>query len=332
MKHVIAVTNQKGGVGKTTTAVNLAAQLATAKRRVVLVDLDPQGNATSSLGIDKEALPKTLYDVVVSGVSPSEIVLPTNVQNLFMLPANSRLAQAEVDLVALPRREFKLADALAHVDAEVVIIDCPPALGLLTINALAAATDVLIPVQSEYFALEGLGQLLQTIQAVRQSLNPRLQILGVVLTMFNKRISLSEQVQAEVAQHFGDKLFKTVVPRNVRLAGKVSTSQDVALNNPANGDVLTYDSSLAKWKNAAGGGGAVSSVAGRTGAVVLTASDVGLSNVSNTSDANKPISTATQTALDAKVTALGSVRIWPAATSFPSSGMQEGDLFPYIGS
>jgi chromosome partitioning protein len=144
--------------------------------------------------------------------------LPTNIENLFLMPANSQLAQAEVDLVGLPRREFRLADALQAVDAEVVIIDCPPALGLLTINALTAASSALIPVQAEYFALEGLGQLLQTIQAVKQSLNPSLEILGVVLTMFNKRMTLSEQVQAEVAQHFGDKLFKTVVPRNVRLA------------------------------------------------------------------------------------------------------------------
>ncbi|HSX15486.1 MAG TPA: ParA family protein [Candidatus Saccharimonadales bacterium] len=218
MKHIIAVTNQKGGVGKTTTAVNVAAQLAGDKRRVVLVDLDPQGNATSSLGVDKDSLSATLYDVVISGMGASEIVLSTNIKNLFLLPANNQLAQAEVDLVSVARREFRLAEALQAVDAEVVIIDCPPALGLLTINALTAATSVLIPVQSEYFALEGLGQLMQTVQAVKQHLNPRLEILGVALTMFNKRMTLSEQVQSEVAQYFGDKLFKTVVPRNVRLA------------------------------------------------------------------------------------------------------------------
>ncbi len=218
MKHIIAITNQKGGVGKTTTAVNLAAQLAGSDRRVVLVDMDPQGNATSSLGIDKERLDKTLYDVLVGAAQPVDIVLPTNVHNLFVLPANSSLAQAEVDLVGMERREYKLREVLSHVDAELVIIDCPPALGLLTVNALTAASDVLIPVQAEYFALEGLGQLLNTVQLVKQGLNPSLEILGVVITMFNRRISLSEQVKAELTQHFGSKLFKVVVPRNVRLA------------------------------------------------------------------------------------------------------------------
>ena len=218
MAHIIAVTNQKGGVGKTTTAVNLAARLAGPKCRVVLVDLDPQGNATSSLGIDKENLSATLYDVLVSGARLDTIVQSCNVGNLFVLPANANLAGAEVDLVNVANRESQLAEVLQHVQADVIIIDCPPALGLLTINALTAAHHVLIPVQAEYFALEGLGQLLNTIQAVRQQLNPHLEILGVVLTMFNKRMVLSEQVYKEVQQHFGDKLFKTVIPRNVRLA------------------------------------------------------------------------------------------------------------------
>lgn len=215
---IIAVTNQKGGVGKTTTAVNLAAQLATDKRRVMLVDLDPQGNATSSIGIDKENLSHTLYDVLISGVNPNSIAFQATNKNLYVLPSNANLAGAEIDLVQIDAREGQLKKVLQQIEADIVIIDCPPALGLLTINALVAADKVLIPVQSEYFALEGLGQLLNTIQLVRKGLNPHIEIMGVVLTMFNKRTVLSEQVQTEVAQHFGDKLFNTVIPRNVRLA------------------------------------------------------------------------------------------------------------------
>lgn len=218
MAFILAVTNQKGGVGKTTTAVNLAAQLASSKRQVLLVDLDPQGNATSSLGIDKQALEHTLYDVLAGTTELADIVQKTTISNLFVLPSNVGLAQAEIDLVGAERREFRLAELLKKVQADVVIIDCPPALGLLTINGLAAANGVLIPVQAEYFALEGLGQLMHTIQLVRRGLNTELEIFGVVLTMYTKRTVLSEQVQKEVAGYFGEKLFHTVIPRNIRLA------------------------------------------------------------------------------------------------------------------
>jgi chromosome partitioning protein len=217
-QKIIAVVNQKGGVGKTTTAINVAAQLADGKHSVLLVDLDPQGNASSGLGIVKDQAAKTTYDVLCRGVSLADAVHESHVAQLFVLPANSNLAGAEVELVNQAQREFALQRALASAAYDYIIVDCPPSLGLLTINGLTAATSVLIPVQTEYYALEGLSQLLNTVQAVRGSTNPNLELLGIALTMFDKRNSLSEQVQAEVKNYFGDKLFHTIIPRNVRLA------------------------------------------------------------------------------------------------------------------
>ncbi|HEX4773968.1 MAG TPA: ParA family protein [Candidatus Saccharimonadales bacterium] len=215
---IIAVVNQKGGVGKTTTAINVAAQLGGPKSTVLLVDLDPQGNATSGMGLSKEGSHKTTYEVVSAGLSLAQAVQETHVAGVYVLPANPNLAGAEVELVNQAEREFALKKALQAASYNYIIIDCPPSLGLLTINGLTAASQVLIPVQAEYYALEGLSQLLSTIQAVRGSTNPSLELLGIALTMFDKRNSLSEQVQQEVNNYFGEKLFEAVIPRNVRLA------------------------------------------------------------------------------------------------------------------
>lgn len=216
---IIAIVNQKGGVGKTTTSINVAAQLAEAKSKVLLIDLDPQGNATSGLGIPKDQAARTTYDVLRGDSTIAQTITETNVAQLRVLPANANLAGSEVELVNTPQREFALKRALETVkDYDYIIIDCPPSLGLLTINGLTAANYVLIPVQAEYYALEGLSQLLSTIQAVKQATNPSLGLLGIVLTMFDKRNSLSEQVEKEVRNYFGETLLSTIIPRNVRLA------------------------------------------------------------------------------------------------------------------
>jgi chromosome partitioning protein len=229
MGKVIAILNQKGGVGKTTTAINLGAYLAKAGKRVLIVDFDPQGNATSGLGLSKEATETTSYDILFR---PSEIataIQETDTAGLNIIGTNAGLAAAEVELVSKPDREHMLKKALSsNLDYDYVLIDCPPALGLLTINALTAADNLLIPVQAEYYALEGLSQLLSVMQRVRQGLNTKLELLGVVVTMYDSRTSLADQVYKELQKHFGDKLLKTVIPRNVRLAEAPSHGRPIA--------------------------------------------------------------------------------------------------------
>jgi len=228
LSRVIAVLNQKGGVGKTTTAINLGAYLAKSGKTVLIVDFDPQGNATSGLGIEKQSVPVSSYDVLFDASQVDKAIYETATENLYILPTNAGLANAEVELVERERREHALKQALAPLTYDIVLIDCPPALGLLTVNALVAADQLLIPVQSEYYALEGLSQLLSVMQRVKQGLNQKLELLGVVVTMYDSRTTLSEQVHEELKKHFGAKLFKTVIPRNVKLAEAPSHGRPVA--------------------------------------------------------------------------------------------------------
>ncbi|MBI5094267.1 MAG: ParA family protein [Candidatus Hydrogenedentes bacterium] len=219
MGDIIAIANQKGGVGKTTTAVNLSACLAAAGRRVLLVDLDPQGNATSGLGIDKNAVTHSLYDALVDDVPLRDIIAPTLMENLGIVPSNKQLAGANVELVEMEEREHRLRRSLHEIKEsyDYIFVDCPPSLGLITLNGLVAATGVMIPLQCEYYALEGLSELLQTIKLVRDGLNPALQLHGVLLTMY-QHTNLSEQVVADVRTHLGEKVYETVIPRNVTLS------------------------------------------------------------------------------------------------------------------
>lgn len=220
MAQIIAVLNQKGGVGKSTTAINVAAYLARSGRSILLCDIDPQGNTTSGLGLDKQKLNATLYDVLFNRAAANDVIRKVTSHKLSVLPANNQLAGAEVEMVNLPGREFLLKNVVANLpqSPDYILIDCPPSLGLLSVNALAAADHVVIPVQAEYYALEGISQLLGIIQQVKGALNPSLNVLGVILTMYDGRNSLSDQVKRELEQYFGEKMFKTVIPRNVKLA------------------------------------------------------------------------------------------------------------------
>lgn len=229
MALVCAIVNQKGGVGKTTTTVNLAAYLATRGKRVILFDLDPQGNATSGLGIAKDEVELSSYDILIEGAAMSDCLLDTSVRNLRVCPSNINLAGAEVELASMENRESRLKKAFEDYaeSFDFLLIDCPPSLGLLTLNALIASEAVLVPIQAEYYALEGVSQLMETINTVKKGLNPELSIFGVLMTMFDGRTQLANQVEHEVRSYFGDTVFKTVIPRNVRLSEAPSYGQSI---------------------------------------------------------------------------------------------------------
>lgn len=243
MPLAYAVVNQKGGVGKTTTTVNLAAYLATFGKKILLIDIDPQSNASVGLGIGRTTINRCLYNVLVDGVPAEEIVVKSPISNLDVLPSTPRLAGAEVELVSLDARETRLKQALLKIkeNYDIIIVDCPPSLSLLTVNALASADEVIIPIQCEYYALEGISQLTHTLELIRESLNPDLKIRGIILTMYDPRTLLSAQVAEETRKYFGSKVFKTVIPRNVRLAEAPSFGQPIIFYDPGSKGAEAYE-------------------------------------------------------------------------------------------
>lgn len=242
MGKIICFSNQKGGVGKTTTAINLAAYVANAGKKSLLIDFDPQGNSTSGYGIEKNQLQLTCYDFLMGDCEASQVIRPTMVENLDILPCNIDLAAAEVDLVSVPQRESVLKTRLADIrdNYDYIFIDCPPSLGLLTLNALVASDSVVIPIQSEFFALEGLSQLMNTIKIVKMRLNAKLNINGVVLTMYDTRTTMSKQVTAEIYKYFGEKMYTIPIPRNVRLVESPSFGVPICLHSPNSNGATAY--------------------------------------------------------------------------------------------